>query len=69
MKKFESEQGPLRLLKNRLNLKCAKETDFLPFLRELEGIIKEQVAFMQTLEDKVAVCENMDPVQDITLFS
>ena len=69
MKKFEAEQGPLRLLKNRLNLKVAKEPEFLPFQRELEGIIKEQVTFMGILEDKVAVCENMDPVQDITLFS
>ena len=69
MKKFEAEQGPLRLLRNRLTLKVTKEPEFLPFQRELEGFIKEHVAFMGTLEDKVAVCENMDPVQDITLFS
>ena len=69
MKKFESEKGPLRLIKAKLENKIQTQPEYKVLGKELHAIMEEQDKFQCQLERDIAEADAVDAVQDHIFFT
>jgi len=60
MGNFSQHQGPLKMLKIKMELKAAKDPAYKKFETELALVTAEANKFMEALEYEVATAEGID---------